>query len=159
MDPLADALGIDVESDEFKRARYLAKQDYTLIMALIRMRADKGISQTEMARRLGVTQATVSAFERMDNDPKLSTIRRYATAVGALVTHNVEADKGQLKTSAEMWGHHSPTSTEGVEGQRHQRGPLTPRNSASPATQHFPYIPAQRSRAAETKRTDHALAA
>lgn len=155
MDPLADALGIDVESAEFKRARYLAKQDYALRMALVRMRADKGISQTEMARRLGVTQATVSAFEQMDNDPKLSTVRRYATAVGALVTHTVEADNGQLMTTANMWDYKPSIVEQSIEGHRLRHDQLLPRDRQN--TVDKSHI---RSRtAAESKRTDFGMAA
>ncbi len=43
-----------------------------------------------------VTQSTISTFESMENDPKLSTIRRYAGAIGVLIRHHVEDDTGQL---------------------------------------------------------------
>ena len=46
---------------------------------------------------LGITQASVAAFERYDKHPKLSTIRRYAQVVGLMSAHHVEADTGQLE--------------------------------------------------------------
>ncbi|MDN5558781.1 MAG: helix-turn-helix domain-containing protein [Ruaniaceae bacterium] len=42
-----------------------------------------------MAKLLGVSQQAINKFERYDSDPKLSTIRRYANAVGVLVEHRV----------------------------------------------------------------------
>ena len=65
----------------------LAKNDYRLVRDLIRVRKKLGLSQGELAAQMGVTQPTVSAFESMDSDPKLSTVRRYAKALGVLVTH------------------------------------------------------------------------
>jgi len=96
MPTLAELLSATHETPATKRAEALAKNDYLLIRELIQVRRDAKLTQTDIADRLGVTQPTVAAFERMDSDPKLSTIRRYAQAVGALVAHVVEADQGQL---------------------------------------------------------------
>jgi transcriptional regulator with XRE-family HTH domain len=38
---------------------------------------------------MGVTQPSVAAFEREDSNPTLSTIRRYALAVGARISYQV----------------------------------------------------------------------
>lgn len=104
MDPIAEALGVDPKnSPEVRRATFLAEQDYALLADLVRLRREQGISQESLAKEMGVSQATVSAFEKMDNDPKLSTIRRYAHAVGALVHHQVERDEGQLHIPHEAW--------------------------------------------------------
>jgi transcriptional regulator with XRE-family HTH domain len=43
-----------------------------------------------VADRMGRDKAAVSNFERLSADPHLSTIRRYAAAIGAMVTHTVE---------------------------------------------------------------------
>ncbi|HEY5858352.1 MAG TPA: helix-turn-helix transcriptional regulator [Aldersonia sp.] len=53
------------------------------------MRKTKGITQAEVARRIGRDPAVVSNFERLGSDPHLSTIRRYARAIDARVTHAV----------------------------------------------------------------------
>jgi len=80
-----------------QRAKVLADNDASLIRSLIQVRKDKGLSQSDIADRMGITQPAIAAFERYDNDPKLSTVRRYAHAVGALITHTVAADEGQLR--------------------------------------------------------------
>ncbi len=63
--------------------------------ALIRLRREQGLTQKDVADLLGVTQQAVYKLERYDSDPKFSTIRRYANAVGALVEHRVAPDLGQ----------------------------------------------------------------
>ncbi len=91
-DPLLERLGIDPQDPLLHLATHNADQDYRLLFSLIRMRRDRGLTQQDVADKMGVTQATVSAFEKMDADPKLSTIQRYAMAIGARYTHHAELD-------------------------------------------------------------------
>lgn len=73
---------------------------------LVLLRREAGLSQGDVAERMGISQQAVSKFERYDSDPKLSTVRRYANAVGALITHRVERDQGQsivLASSKPTW--------------------------------------------------------
>lgn len=69
---------------------------------LIELRKRHGLSQDTVAERMGVTQSAVSQFERYDANPTLSTIRRYAMAVGARlrteVIDDVEDQAGSRKT-------------------------------------------------------------
>lgn len=61
-----------------------------LLRDLIGMRKKHRLSQETVAERMGVSQPTVAAFERYDSNPTLSSIRRYALAVGASITHVVD---------------------------------------------------------------------
>jgi transcriptional regulator with XRE-family HTH domain len=83
-------LKVDRTSASYKLARQLTRADHQLLVRLIQTRVDRGISQAEIARRMGVSQPSVAAFERYDNDPKLSTIRRYAHALGVRIGHIVD---------------------------------------------------------------------
>ena len=67
----------------------LAEEHEIMLTRLIQAREHAGLSQRDIAKLIGVSQPTIAAFERHDNDPKLSTIRRYALAVGALIEHRV----------------------------------------------------------------------
>lgn len=96
MDQLADLLGIDLSSPEMVRADHLAQEDQRLMDELVKVRVDRGISQRDVARIMGVSQPRVCQFEASGSNPRLSTIRRYAMAVGALIRHTVEPDHGQL---------------------------------------------------------------
>jgi transcriptional regulator with XRE-family HTH domain len=75
-----------------RRATALADADYRLLGDLIQLRKERDLTQQQVADALGISQPAVAAFERHDADPKLSTIRRYAHAIGALVTHAVSGD-------------------------------------------------------------------
>jgi DNA-binding XRE family transcriptional regulator len=72
---------------------------------LIRLRREAGLTQKEVAERIGISQQAINKLERYDSDPKLSTMRRYANAVGALVQHHVVQDVGQSEwvASASQW--------------------------------------------------------
>ena len=50
--------------------------------AIKKARTDVGITQAELARRLGITPQTVSQYERGCINPKKETIQKFATALG-----------------------------------------------------------------------------
>lgn len=83
-------LGLDTEDDYGKLRARLADADDKLLEDLVIMRKCKRMSQSDVAALMQRSKTAVSNFERLGSDPHLSTIRRYAAAVGALVTHTVE---------------------------------------------------------------------
>jgi transcriptional regulator with XRE-family HTH domain len=87
------------------RAKVLARGDRQMRKELIQLRREAGLTQAAVAELMGCTQQAVQKLERYDADPKLSTLRRYANAIGALVSHAVEADRGQsvLLESGTAW--------------------------------------------------------
>ncbi|WP_106539951.1 helix-turn-helix domain-containing protein [Haloactinopolyspora alba] len=90
MDELEELLGVNSESPAQRLASILVREDVDLLSELRDRRKASGLTQAEVAERLGVTQETVSAFERLGNDPRLSTVRRYAAAIGVVVRHETE---------------------------------------------------------------------
>lgn len=74
------------------RADSLVESHAALLANLVNLRKKHRISQETVAERMGVSQPTVSAFERYDSNPTLSTIRRYALAVGARMSVEVIDD-------------------------------------------------------------------
>lgn len=85
----------DPQSPARRLAAGLALADQELRVALVQARHDACMSQQDVATALGISQAAVSQFERYDNDPRLSTVRRYALAVGAAVAHKVDGATGR----------------------------------------------------------------
>ncbi len=69
-----------------KRARLrhkpLSHYEQSLLRGLAARRAELGLSQKEVAARIGVTRAALAHLERGDTDPKLSTLERYAAVLG-----------------------------------------------------------------------------
>ena len=86
-----------------RRTKYLAQQNRTLIAKLVQIRKESGLSQADVAELLGNTQQAISEFERMLTPTSLSRISNYAHAVGALVTHHVAKDCGQLEVHGDRW--------------------------------------------------------
>lgn len=57
-----------------------------LLMELGEIRRRQGLSQTHVAATMGTSQSAVAKLERGESDPRISTIARFAHAVG----HRVE---------------------------------------------------------------------
>jgi transcriptional regulator with XRE-family HTH domain len=74
------------------RADALVEDHVTLLTELVKLRKKHKLSQKTVAERMGVKQPTVAAFERYDANPRLSTIRRYALAVDALIETKIVDD-------------------------------------------------------------------
>jgi transcriptional regulator with XRE-family HTH domain len=91
-DELARQLGIDPDSPSQLRADHLVKEDNAMLRRLRGVRMARGLSVETVAERMGVAVETVRDFERYDTDPTLSQLRRYAHAIGALVSHDVFED-------------------------------------------------------------------
>jgi transcriptional regulator with XRE-family HTH domain len=86
-------------------AKFLSDSDFDMRTRLVELRRLSGLNQTEVGSRMGISQEAVAAFERYDNDPKLSTIRRYALAIGAQIGHSVEkANDTMLEHSETITG-------------------------------------------------------
>lgn len=64
-------------------------------VALNLLREELQISQTEMAAAMGVKQPTIAKMEQADNDPRLSTLKRYIAALGGELSINVTLPTGK----------------------------------------------------------------
>jgi predicted transcriptional regulator len=60
------------------------------VVALNMLREELNLSQTEMAHAMGVKQPTIARMEQADNDPRLSTLKRYVTALGGEISIDVK---------------------------------------------------------------------
>lgn len=103
---VAELLGLDAADPETVALDEATARDMDLIERLVQVRRDQGLTQRDVAERMGRSQPNVSAFERIGGDPHLSTVRRYAAAVGACVRWRVVVDGGS--TSIRF----APTSVE-----------------------------------------------
>ena len=62
---------------------------HELIEQLARARRESGLSQTELAARMGTSQSAVARLESGELDARLSTLERYAAALGRAVDWQV----------------------------------------------------------------------
>ena len=61
---------------------------------LVARRVALGLTQTEVAARMGTSQSAVARMEAGDSDLRLSTVERYAAAVGVVVGWSFQAGGG-----------------------------------------------------------------
>lgn len=59
-----------------------------IVNRFVSMRKERGLTQAQVAERMGVVQGSVQSFEA-GSDPRISTIMRYARAIGAQVILDV----------------------------------------------------------------------
>jgi transcriptional regulator with XRE-family HTH domain len=57
---------------------------------LVRLRRDAGLSQTEVAARMGTSQSAVARLEAGQGDLRLSSLQRYAAALGRRIEWRLE---------------------------------------------------------------------
>lgn len=67
---------------EVKKAYEEETQEEELRAVLVAMKSKSGLTSTEIAARMGVSQPAVSRLERNASSASLSTLQRYATACG-----------------------------------------------------------------------------
>jgi len=65
------------------------------VVALNMLREELNLSQTEMAHAMGVKQPTIARMEQADNDLRLSTLKRYVTALGGEISIDVKLPTGK----------------------------------------------------------------
>jgi len=64
-------------------------------ITLAKLREELAVSQTQLAAALGVKQPSIVKIEKVDNDPKLSTLRRYVAALGGELALDVTLPDGK----------------------------------------------------------------
>jgi len=88
------------ESPELRQAYEESEPAYLLSSAMLRARSDLGITQAELARRMGTSQSVVSRLENMDSSPTLRTVVKVAKALGCEV--ELRFVRREAETEAEV---------------------------------------------------------
>ena len=66
--------------------RHMSAERRRLVRELAEHRRSAGLSQTEVAARMGTSQSAVARLEAGDADVRASTLERYAAAIGSEIT-------------------------------------------------------------------------
>lgn len=66
--------------------REMGRRRRDLVDSLVARRVAAGLTQTEVAARMGTSQSSVARLESGQVDVRLSTLERYATVVGAALS-------------------------------------------------------------------------
>lgn len=89
-DEFGSFLASQREDPKFAAAYEDVQERHAILDKLVKCRKQAGLTQTEVAKRMGVSQPTVSGFETEGSDPRLSTLQRYARAVQATITFKMD---------------------------------------------------------------------
>jgi transcriptional regulator with XRE-family HTH domain len=71
---------------EYPKMVDAALKERRLLRELAARRAEMGLSQKSVAKLMGTTQPALARLERGEIDPKLSTLERYAEALGLTIS-------------------------------------------------------------------------
>lgn len=78
------------------RARITARaEEIRQEITLSKIREELNVSQVQLAATLGIKQPAVAKMENVDNDPKLSTLKRYIKALGGELSLDVTLPDGK----------------------------------------------------------------
>jgi predicted transcriptional regulator len=74
----------------FPGFKQMSERRHSVSGQLLSLRKDLGLSQAEVAERMGTSQSAVARFEAGELDVRLSTVERYTVALGARLEWRIE---------------------------------------------------------------------
>jgi ribosome-binding protein aMBF1 (putative translation factor) len=74
--------------------RRMSDERRRLVADLTEQRRSAGLSQTEVAARMGTSQSAVARLETGEADIRVSTLERYAAAIGSQLAWQARAQPG-----------------------------------------------------------------
>ena len=86
-------------SAEYRAAHEASEPVYELATALIGARSRAGLTQTELAERMGTTQSAVARLEGGRSNPSAKTLEKYAKATGTHLRITFETVELQVTTA------------------------------------------------------------
>lgn len=77
-----DLLREELKDPEIKKAYDELEFEYSLYQAIINKRIKEGLTQKELAKRMGTKQTAISRFESGNYNPTLSFLKKLTKALG-----------------------------------------------------------------------------
>lgn len=88
--PVSDAASAWMQDPEFRDAYNALEEEFTVVSALIKARTEAGLTQEDVARRMGTTQGVIARLEGGRVKPSTRTLERFATATGTRLSITFE---------------------------------------------------------------------
>jgi transcriptional regulator with XRE-family HTH domain len=79
-----------MQEPEYRQAHESLEEEFSLVRAVIAARKRAGLTQAELAQKMGTTQPAVTRMESGRIQPSLRTLRRLAEATGSKLTIRLE---------------------------------------------------------------------
>jgi len=67
------------------------EEEFALINSLLKMRKSAGLTQEELARRMGTKKSNICRLERGNTNPNWNTLKKYSHACGFEITMGFNA--------------------------------------------------------------------
>jgi ribosome-binding protein aMBF1 (putative translation factor) len=90
----------DLADPEVRREHERTTLAHAVAMRVIGYRIDHGLSQTALARMLGMHQPAIARLEAGDHEPSLATLSRLARVLGIEFHIDITPDVLELRDSA-----------------------------------------------------------
>ena len=71
-----------LKNPEFVKEYEALSEEYEVVRQIIRARITAGLTQKELAERIGTQQSNVSRIENGNSNPSIATLKRIAEATG-----------------------------------------------------------------------------
>ncbi len=78
-----------LQKPEVRKAYDALAEEFELIDKLLKMRAAAGLTQEELARRMGTKKSNISRLEKGNTNPSWGTLKKYAHACGFAISMDV----------------------------------------------------------------------
>jgi DNA-binding XRE family transcriptional regulator len=88
-----EVLAEDLEDPAFRREWNRTAVSRQVALQLTEYRAQHGLTQTELARRLGMKQPAIARLEAGDHEPSLTTLYRLAEGLGISFHIDISPDR------------------------------------------------------------------
>jgi ribosome-binding protein aMBF1 (putative translation factor) len=85
----------DMRDPEYRREYERTRLANDVAIKVIRYRVDHGLTQTQLARILGMRQPHVARLESGDHEPSVATLARLADALG--LDFSIDIKRGRVK--------------------------------------------------------------
>jgi len=79
-----------LQDPEYSKEFYAQKEEFNLARELIKARIKAGLTQSEVAERMGTTQSVIARMESGRPLPSLRSLQRYAQATGSKIKISLE---------------------------------------------------------------------
>ena len=79
---IEDCLKRKLQNSDFRAAYDAEDKRVELVLQIIKLRRQRGMTQSDLAKAIGTRQANVSRLERFDSNLTLGTLEKVAKALG-----------------------------------------------------------------------------
>lgn len=90
--PVSESFSKWRKNPEYRAAYDALEEEFALVMALIEARASAGLTQEQVAQRMGTTQAVIARLEGGRGRPSTRTLERFARATGTRLKISFEPE-------------------------------------------------------------------